>query len=260
MSLMPLDKASTTPLWRQVHDALLRDIGNGALFPGQILPAEAALAKQFEVNRHTIRRAIKALNDIGRVRTDRGKGTVVLEQSLQYQLSKRTRFSANMADNQREASSHFLYGDVMLADEIISQQLDISLHAPVVYIESFGKVEGSRIYISSQYMPDARMPGLIDTFRRTGSLTMAYREYGVWDYFRESTRITTRLATPFEAEQLDMAPKTPVLVMSYVNVDDEGQPIEYGITRFVGEKLEVLVPGTAMERYHTKASSRSGKT
>ncbi len=238
-----LDKDSDTPLWRQIHDSLLREITEGELLAGMVLPAEKELAERFGVNRHTVRRALKELNESGWLRTERGKGTLVLEQSLEYQLSDRTRFTANMAQNKRRARSHFLYGDVVFAGESLSRQLRIPQQTPVVYIESFGEAGGKRIFVSSQYVPEERMPQLIDVFRHTGSLTKAFRAFGVKDYFRASSRISTRLANSFESEQLGISVRDPVLVMEYVNVDEKGVPIECGITRFSGNKLQVVVPG-----------------
>lgn len=238
-----LDKDSETPLWRQIHDSLLEEITVGALSAGMALPPEKELAERFEVNRHTVRRALKELNASGWLRTERGKGTLVLEQSLEYQLSQRTRFTVNMAQNKRSARSHFLYGDVIFAGESLARQLRIPQQTPVVYIESFGEAGSKRIFVSSQYVPEERMPQLIDVFRHTGSLTKAFRAFGVKDYFRASSRISTRLATPLESEQLGISIRDPVLVMQYVNVDEAGVPIECGITRFSGDRLQVVVPG-----------------
>ncbi len=239
-----LDKDSDTPLWRQIHDSLLREITSGAFYAGTALPSEKDLAERYGVNRHTVRRALKELNESGWLRTERGKGTLVLEQSLEYQLSERTRFTANMAQNKRRARSHFLFGDVLFAGEGLARQLRIPQHTPVVYIESFGEAGGKRIFVSSQYVPEERMPQLIDVFRHTGSLTKAFRAFGVKDYFRASSRISTRLANAFESEQLGISVRDPVLVMEYVNVDEQGVPIECGITRFCGDKLQVVVPGS----------------
>ncbi|MGE4505310.1 MAG: UTRA domain-containing protein, partial [Desulfovibrionaceae bacterium] len=72
----------------------------------------------------------------------------------------------------------------------------------------------------------------------------SYAHYGVRDYFRQESRITTRMCSSEEARHLKLAQKQPVLVVEYVNVDQSGRPLEFGITRFAGDRMEIVVPGT----------------
>lgn len=53
----------------------------GKYKPGDRLPSEFELAKEFEVGRGAIREALKALAIVGLIRVDRGKGTFVRERS-----------------------------------------------------------------------------------------------------------------------------------------------------------------------------------
>ena len=48
-------------LWRQIESALTEEIQSGLLQPGDRLPPESELAERFRVNRHTVRRAVAAL-------------------------------------------------------------------------------------------------------------------------------------------------------------------------------------------------------
>ncbi|MDG4774066.1 winged helix-turn-helix domain-containing protein [Solwaraspora sp. WMMD792] len=64
-----------TPRYRRVADQLRDRITSGAIPPGALLPAETALAKEFNVARGTIRAAINALRQDGLVTTEHGRGT-----------------------------------------------------------------------------------------------------------------------------------------------------------------------------------------
>ena len=116
---------NTTPLWQQIRDTLVSDIRRGRFYPGELLPTEKELTQRFNVHRHTIRRALQELRDSGLVRTEQGRGTVVLEQPFEYKMGRRTRFSENMSMNQLKARSHFLYGDVISASETVAKRLEI---------------------------------------------------------------------------------------------------------------------------------------
>lgn len=231
------------PLWQQIRDELARDIKNNVFYPGELLPTEKLLTVRFGVHRHTVRRAMHELREMGLVRTEQGHGTVVLEQPFEYKMGRRTRFSENMSMNQLKARSHFLYGDVISASETVAKRLNIRPRNKVSYIEMYGEAEGRRVFVASQYIPHADMEDIIQVFKKTGSLTKSYAHYGVHDYFRKVSRITTRMSNTEETRQLKLKQKQPVLVVEYVNVDHNGKPIEFGITRFCGDKMEIIVPG-----------------
>ena len=84
-----MERGGGIALWRQIHEQLRNDILNGVLKPGGMLPTEHALAEQFSVNRHTVRRAISALAEQGLVETRQGSGTYVPEAVMDERMKYR---------------------------------------------------------------------------------------------------------------------------------------------------------------------------
>jgi GntR family transcriptional repressor for pyruvate dehydrogenase complex len=70
----------------QVADHLMTLIGTGVLKPGDRLPAEPELMKQFNVGRSSIREAIGALSLVGLVTVKPGQGTHVVGFSAENHL------------------------------------------------------------------------------------------------------------------------------------------------------------------------------
>lgn len=70
----------------QVADHLMALIGTGALKPGDRLPSEPELMKQFQVGRSSIREAIGALSLVGLVTVKPGQGTHVAGFSAESNL------------------------------------------------------------------------------------------------------------------------------------------------------------------------------
>lgn len=60
---------------------------------GDYLPAEQQLATRFDVNRHTLRRAIDQLVERGWVQRRQGVGVLVLMRPIDYPLNAQARFS-----------------------------------------------------------------------------------------------------------------------------------------------------------------------
>ncbi len=85
-----VERGSGVALWRQIEETLAGEIARKQL--RERLPNEATLAERFGVNRHTIRRAVQALEARGMVRIEQGRGTFVQEEFIDYKLGKRSRF------------------------------------------------------------------------------------------------------------------------------------------------------------------------
>lgn len=69
--------ADPLPMYRRIADDLRQEIESGRLPPGQKLPTEIVLRKQFGASRNTIRDAMKDLISLGLVETRPGQGTFV---------------------------------------------------------------------------------------------------------------------------------------------------------------------------------------
>lgn len=73
-----IDHNGPALVWEQVRDDLLADLDSDELPPGTRLPSEQALADDvYGVSRPTVRRAIAALVEQGRLKVVHGRGTYV---------------------------------------------------------------------------------------------------------------------------------------------------------------------------------------
>lgn len=63
--------------YEQVAEALIADIRSGRIGVGETLPGEIELTEKFDVSRHTVREALRRLEDLGLIGRHQGVGTVV---------------------------------------------------------------------------------------------------------------------------------------------------------------------------------------
>ena len=82
-----LDTNTATPLYMQLQQKLQEEIDNGRYPPGSKLPTEFELSSQFGVSRVTVRKALRALSDMGYLERKSGKGTFIAEKKLHRGIS-----------------------------------------------------------------------------------------------------------------------------------------------------------------------------
>lgn len=70
-------KLNMAPTYRVLSQSIIEQILNGALKPGDSLPTEAILCKQFGVNRSSVREGIRLLEETGMLRRINAKRLVV---------------------------------------------------------------------------------------------------------------------------------------------------------------------------------------
>lgn len=228
-------------LWRQIAESIRSEILTGAYATGDRLPPEAELAARFGVNRHTLRRAMGSLATEGLIRVDQGRGTFVEGGRLSYPIRRRTRFSEIVSAQAREPGGRLIASGSVLADAALAERLHVPVGTPLHTLETVSAADGVPISMATHFIPAERFPRLIETYAETGSLTKAFAAHGVTDYVRQSTRATARIATRDEAERLSLGPMDVVIVTDNLDVDGRGQPVQTSRTRFVAERVELVI-------------------
>ena len=229
-------------LWRRIADAIRLDIVGGKLATGDRLPGEVELAKRFDANRHTVRRALAALQEEGVVRAEQGRGTFVdSARRLSYRIGRRTRFSENLAGQARQLSSELLSSRLENASAAVAAALGLNPGAKVMRLETLSLADGRPVSRATAWVSYRDYPDFAERFTAAHSVTSAFSSYGIDDYVRASTRVSARHADADEAAVMRLAPGAVLLVSEAVDADAFGRPILYGLSRFPADLLELVV-------------------
>ena len=235
-----VERGSGIAVWRQIGEQLAEDIRKKRYPAGEQMPPEPELAARFSVNRHTIRRAMAELEQHGLVRIEQGRGTFVQEHAIDYVIGRRTRFSENLRNQG-------LHGHVEVIDSLVLRNADVARHLglprshPLLRVQLIGKAEGTPINVSEHYFDERRFPDFADELARQRSVSKVYAHFGVDDYTRKWSRITAALPSS-EVTRLLGQPKTrPILQIESLNVDQAGVPLQYSLTRFVGDWVQLVI-------------------
>jgi GntR family phosphonate transport system transcriptional regulator len=232
--------------WQDVQQALTAEIRTGRIAPGARLPTEPALMARFGAGRHSIRRAVAALEASGLVRTRQGSGTYVREAPvLDYRLSERTRFSQNLLEQGREPSGLAIDAAELPAPDVVASALRLPAGEPVFRVRRLGLADGLPVNLSDAHYPARRFPGMLAAWETGEGASAILAAYGVADYRRIASTVLARLPSAEEARLLDQPAAQPVLVVRKVDADLSGIPIACSETIWAGERVQLSVDHAA---------------
>lgn len=227
--------------WARIAHEIADAIGSGLYAPGERLPSEHSLAEQYGVNRHTIRRSLSELGQLGLVRSTQGSGTYVEEFAVDLVLGKRTRHRQSLTQAGIKGGLQVLSASGEDADDRVARALELPAGSRVLHLMVLGHGAGQPLHFSDRYFPLPRFAGLDARLQETGSITESFKQLGVADYTRTQSRISARLPRADVAEHLRQASTRPTLQVTSVNIDADARPIEYACTWFAGDRVTLTV-------------------
>lgn len=80
--MIVIDRSADRPLYKQLADLLREQIVSGELAPGQDLPAQTALAAEYDLGRDAVQDALGVLRAEGLIVTERGRPAYVREREV----------------------------------------------------------------------------------------------------------------------------------------------------------------------------------
>jgi GntR family phosphonate transport system transcriptional regulator len=224
-----------------VADELERSIAGGDFPAGARLPGEMEIAGRFQVNRHTVRRAIADLAGRGLVRAERGSGTFVESPRIPYPIRSRTRFSEIVGGMGREAGGKLIESREEPAGSDIARRLGIEPDTEVIRLELLRHADKVPVCVGTSWLSAARFPKLAQIYAAKRSMTRSFQQFGIDDFKRASTRVTAAPADLADAMRLDIRPGSPILVVDSVDADDRGRALLTTRARFAAERVELLI-------------------
>ncbi|HCU3261329.1 TPA: phosphonate metabolism transcriptional regulator PhnF [Escherichia coli] len=223
---------------------------------GDYLPAEQQLAARFEVNRHTLRRAIdqlvarfevnrhtlrRAIDQLvekGWVQRRQGVGVLVLMRPFDYPLNAQARFSQNLLDQGSHPTSEKLLSVLRPASGHVADALGITEGENVIHLRTLRRVNGVALCLIDHYFADLTLWPTLQRFD-SGSLHDFLREQTGITLRRSQTRISARRAQAKECQRLEIPNLSPLLCVRTLNHrDGESSPAEYSVSLTRADMIE----------------------
>lgn len=195
---------------------------------GDALPSEAELSARFGVSRMTSRRAVQNLAADGLVHRRRGSGTFIAPRPMHRHAGPLLSFTEDMRRRGLRASSKLLSAQLREANSEEAAALRLGEKPRVVAIDRLRLANATSMAIEHVALlpecvavlaEDLESKSLHESLRRLNRIPTVAQ-----------TWISARSASAEEVRNLELRPKSPVLVEKRIISDQDEQPIEFTTT------------------------------
>jgi len=224
------------PVYRELADLLRKELGEYQ--SGDYLPAEVHLAARFNVNRHTVRRAIDELVAEGSVLRRQGKGTQVLERPLIYPMGADSAYSQSLSALGHGVEAQLLLRRDSLATAEDARHLGLEEGAALIELQTLRRVDGLPVSLIRHRFCASRRDFLANY--KGGSLRHYFAEHDL-TLTRAFSLIGARLPSREEADLLMMPRHLPTLTVFTLSRDRNGQPVELSLSTSRSDRFQYQI-------------------
>jgi len=239
MSLYAIDRDTGISLYAQIAEVLERDyVRQGSA--GDKLPSEGDLAARFGVNRHTLRRAVEELITAGLLERQHGVGIFITGQLLEYRVGTNTRFTQTLTDIGISTETKVVRKMVAPASAGVARNLSLAPDDHILWIETLRIADGIPFCVISHFLPVKPYGDLLNDYH-SGSLHDLLSACS-GKLRRTESLVTAILPQGDDAKLLGITQNRPVLRVKSLNVIDlDSTPVEYAITRFRADRIQLRI-------------------
>ena len=241
---MTLRRLSGKPLHQQIADELRQRIANGELRPGDALPSENDLMRQFQVSRGTIRQARAALRADGAIAGSQGRRLTVRGGPLTQTLDQLVSFTAWARSLGKEPSGQVVSFAREAADADIAEALELAGGELVWRLERVRLADGEPLLIERTLFPDAIGALLADVDLERHSVYEELAKRGVTVASARHLLDAVR-ASPVDARLLGVPRDSALVRVKRHAFATDGRAVEWSDDRYRGDRFNFAIENRA---------------
>jgi GntR family transcriptional regulator len=230
-------RTSPTPLFAQVRDDIRARILAGSLAPGDKLPAEGALERQFGVSRITIRQALAELHAGGLIEKVNGRGSFVKRPAPPSDLGPLTGFYEVMRRRGHTAIGEVSAVKTLPAPAPVAAALRIVAGAPVAMVMIVRIVDGEPHVCQTCYGSVGLVSRLVAEDLATNDLTTILHQRMGYRLTRSQIEFEAGGAGALMARRLKIGKGHPVLRVRITTYDGHDTPVMYNEFEARGDRF-----------------------
>lgn len=234
---MKLNSEQAIPLYRQLKNDLLHEIISGTWKPGQKIPTEAELSRQYQVSRITVRRAIEELCMENYLSKHQGKGTFVRYHKIQRKLIHTLMsFSRSCKSNGMACETKCLSKKRILLDQETADEMGWFPGDEVIYTQRLRYADGVPIMLENNYFPGNRFAFLLEEPLNESLYDLLSGKYHIQVTSSRESYVDVVRANGVIAKQLQVPIGEPLFFLFTKNYDQNGRLVHMGKQYILGER------------------------
>ncbi|WP_026121596.1 GntR family transcriptional regulator [Paraburkholderia kururiensis] len=220
------------PRYQQVRDELVALIAAHHWRPGEAIPTEQALAKQYDVAVGTVRKAVDLLVAEGLLERFQGRGTFVRRASFDSSLFRFFRFQTRQGER-RIPESRILRREVVEAPSAVATTLQIPNGGKAIQMSRLRLIDGVPMLTEEIWLPFDRFAAFMQLeLEQIGDLLYPVYEAQCNQIIASATEtLTVEAIGPLHARLLRIEPGTPAVVIERLAYGYDRQPLEWRRSR-----------------------------
>ena len=218
--------------YEEIANELRRRISEGEYDEGEILPDQIELAKEFDVSRMTLKKAIDMIAMEGLIFKKRGVGTFVLKSSLWNNGDSKFNDYNGLTEQfgHHRIVSKKIDFDIVFPDEKLQSLLMIGASDPVYHVQRLRIVDDKPYILEDSYFVASVIT----------QLKAEHLDGSIYGYIRDELdlkiggayrKIHADVANGLDIKELNCDVHTPILEVEQVVYLDNGTPFEYSTSR-----------------------------
>lgn len=240
MSQEPEAAVGFRPLYAQVKDRLIRRLVDGTWPPGMVLPSEFELASELKVSQGTVRKALDAMTAAHLLVRRQGRGTFVAEPEESRILFQFFHLKPDSGEVTFPQSKVLKWGRTSpTATE--AELLGVERATKVWRIERIRSLNDMPVIVETITLPIARFGGFDELEAIPNNVYELYSKRWGITIAQSEERLKAIPASARDARQLGCGAGEPLLLISRVARDLEGQPVELRWSRCLTRDIHYAV-------------------
>jgi DNA-binding GntR family transcriptional regulator len=235
-----LERTGPVPIYKQIEDWMREQILSGKWVEHYKLMSEIDLAQQLDVNRGTVRKATDTLIGEGLLVRIHGRGTFVSSRTLEQPLAERLMtFSEDLISKSIPFRTIVIEKSIIQPPPRIASLLSVTPETPVFFLRRLRELADETQVLIHNYVVYPRCPGVEDyDFTQQRLFEILEGRYSLQlDWGRRD--FEAQAANEEIAQQIDVAPGSPVMYMQQLVYLADGSPIETSEMWIAGSRFRL---------------------
>ncbi|HHW44716.1 UTRA domain-containing protein [Desulfofundulus thermobenzoicus] len=235
-----IDKNSFVPPYYQLARILERKILSGELKPGDSLPSETDLGREYELSRMTVRKCLNVLAERGLVYARQGRGTFVSRPALDRAVFTMEEFHQDMHRRGLRPEARLIAARVLRATREVAARLALAEGERVLHFCRLLLADKIPVALERKYMRYNRGRPVLENELQYRAFAEVIALHNEVLPVRSRMMLQAGVAAEEDALLLQIPPGSPVLCVEQVLFAADDNPVGYGFFVYRGDRYTLV--------------------